>query len=410
MWQKHQGNMKFFVILVIYFFSVTNIVSCRGSADGSNKVMNKVKIESPQVFAVKTPISGNYPQGLFKYPYRAKSLKPELFTQTLEWEPKISKTFDVNTQYTAILTLDPVSSQHSFNGVSKADIIGLPTEGVEKIVTENKGTSLVIKIFFENTAVRNATPQVIFSDEFEGIGLDLTKWDLCPEWDRQGRSSWRDDMVSVSGGLLHLKFKRDLELGRTKSTNRTLAGDWIRAGGIRTRKKDNNILYDNGYGYYEARIKFPVVGGTWGAFWLMSPTQHILTNEGVIGTEIDIVETIHNENNTYNSALHWNGYGNYHKSAGSEKIAEDINIYDDNFHVFALDWSPAEYIFYVDGKEYWRVDGGAKFKKSGINRNPNYIKLTVEGAEWAGAVPSDFTEGEMLVDYVRVYNQPRISN
>jgi beta-glucanase (GH16 family) len=386
--------------------AVTGILSGAGSADKSNKIM----IESPQVFVINTPISGNYPQGLFKYPYRAKSLKPELFTQALEWEPKILKTFDVNTRYTAILTLDPVNSQYSFNGVSKDEILGLPKEGVEKIAIENKGTSLVIRINFEKTADKNAPPQIIFSDEFEGKEIDLTKWELCPESDRQGRSSWRDDMVSVSGGLLHLRFMRDPELGLAKSTNKTLADGWIRAGGIRTRKKDNSILYDNGYGYYEARIKFPVAGGTWGAFWLMSPTQHILTNEGIIGTEIDIVETIYNEKNTYNSALHWNGYGSNHKSAGSEKIAEGINIYDGNFHIFALDWSPFEYIFYVDGQEFWRVDGGAKFNKSGINQNPNYIKLTVESADWAGAIPPDFSTGEMLVDYVRVYNQPRISN
>jgi len=85
-----------------------------------------------------------------------------------------------------------------------------------------------------------------------------------------------------------------------------------------------------------------------------------------------------------------------------------VNIYDGNFHTFALDWSPREYIFYVDGIEFWRVDGGAKFNNSGINKNPNYIKLTVESAEWAGIIPADFTEAEMLVDYVRVYNQPQI--
>jgi beta-glucanase (GH16 family) len=398
--------VKLFVIAVIFTLIAAIMISCAGFVVGSNKII----IESPQVFAIKAPVSGNYPQGLFKYPYRAKSLDIELFTQTLEWEPKVSKIFDVNTQYTAILTLDPVSVRHSFNGVSKADIIGLPVNGVEEIITENKGTSLVIKIKFERTANKNAASHIVFSDEFEGIGLDLTKWDLCPEWDRQGRSSWRDDMVSVGGGLLHLKFRRDPELGRAKSNNKTLAGDWIRAGGVRTRKKNDNILYDNGFGYYEARIKFPVVSGSWGAFWLMSPTEHILTNEGVVGTEIDIVETIHNDKNIYNSALHWNGYGSKHKAVGSEKIAEDINIYDGNFHIFALDWSPSEYIFYVDGKEFWRADGGAKFKKSGINQNLNYIKLTVESAVWAGTIPADFTEDEMLVDYVRVYNQPRISN
>jgi beta-glucanase (GH16 family) len=215
-------------------------------------------------------------------------------------------------------------------------------------------------------------------------------------------------MVSVGGGYLRLGFKRDAALGATKTSNSVLANNWLRAGAVRTQTQSTNImLFENTFGYYEARIKFPKISGMWGAFWLMSPTQGILTDQGVIGTEIDIVETIANPKNAFNAALHWDGYGSSLKSAVSGDISiPGIDIYDGEFHVFALDWSPQEYVFYVDGIEFWRSDGGAKFKNSGINRNPNYIKLSVEGANWSGPLPPDFTEGEMLVDYVRVYNQP----
>jgi len=240
--------------------------------------------------------------------------------------------------------------------------------------------------------------ELIFSEDFNGTSLDRTKWDYCPNWDRQGRSSWRDDMVSVSGGYLHLKFKRDAALG---------AADWIRAGAIRTRKKDySSMLFEHTFGYYEARIKFPKISGTWGAFWLMSPTiDNDLTNGGEEGTEIDIVETIDNPTGGFNAALHWNGYEEHHKSVGSEEKYKSVpvNIYDGEFHTFAVHWKPSEYIFYVDNIEFWRVDGGSKFQNCGINKNPNYIKLTVESAPWAGDIPGNFTEAEMTVDYVRVY-------
>ncbi|WP_461247939.1 glycoside hydrolase family 16 protein [Treponema sp. R6D11] len=118
----------------------------------------------------------------------------------------------------------------------------------------------------------NESENLIFSDDFDGTELNKKNWDLCPEWDRQGRSTWKDDMVSVSGGNLHLKFKRDAVLGASKSTDKTIADNWIRAGGVRTRKKNDSIIFQNSYGYYEARIKFPVVSGTWGAFWLMGTT------------------------------------------------------------------------------------------------------------------------------------------
>jgi beta-glucanase (GH16 family) len=246
---------------------------------------------------------------------------------------------------------------------------------------------------------------LIFSDEFDGTALDRSKWDLCPEWDRQGRSSWRNDMVAVSGGCLRLKFRRDSTLGASKSSDGAIAQNWIRAGAVRTRKQGSpyDILFKNNYGYYEASIKFPVVSGIWGAFWLMNPNISEQGKDGKDGTEIDIIETIRNQDGDYNAALHWGGYGSNHKNVGSEK--KPVNIYDGDFHLFALDWSPSAYVFYVDGVEFWRVDGGAQFQNVGINRSPNYIKLTVESADWAGAIPPTFTEGEMLVDYVRVYKQ-----
>jgi len=254
---------------------------------------------------------------------------------------------------------------------------------------------------------------LIFSDEFEGTSLNRENWDLCPEWDRQGRSTWKDDMVSVSDGCLRLKFKRDPELGAAKTSDKKIANNWIRAGAVRTRKKDGTFLFQNSFGYYEAKIKFPKVSGVWGAFWLMSPTQWKIGNGGIDGTEIDIVETIHNQDGKYNAALHWDGYENDHKSAGSDSVNDGVkdgtnrpvDIYDGKFHVFALDWSPSEYVFYIDDKVFWRVDGGAKFQNVGINKNPNYVKLTVESATWAGDIPQNFIEDEMLVDYVRVYGQ-----
>jgi len=369
------------------------------------------QLRSPKVLTVNAPVAGNYPQGLYKYPHKIGTQQRELFTQTLEWSPKVSKTFNTNTQYTAVLTLDPLYDQHTFDGTVIDDISGLSTEGVKDISLSINGRSLVIRILFETTASEKASAQIVFSDEFDGTSLDTSKWDLCPDWDRQGHSTWKGDMVSLSDGLLHLKFARDPALGGVKTNDKALAETWIRAGAIRTQTKNGNILFSNTFGYYESRIKFPVVSGTWGAFWLMSPTQGVISENGRNGTEIDIVETIGNHEGRYNAALHWNGYGDRHQSTGSEKTGlRPVNIFDGEFHVFALDWSPEEYIFYIDGQVFWRVDGGSRFNNSGINQNPNYIKLTVESAtSWAGNVPSDFTEDEMLVDYVRVYNQPRIN-
>jgi beta-glucanase (GH16 family) len=384
------------------------IISC-GTTWNSNH-SSKTKIEDVEIYKIAVPVAGNYPQSLYKFPYKERTSEYLVYSQTVQWEPEVQKTFDTDTVYTAVVRLDPLDKNLTFKGIETGDIKGFPSEGVRSITTETNGDSIIIKIVYEKTAGKKAERKLVFWDDFDGNSLDFSKWDYAPEWDRQGRSSWRDDMVSVNGGFLRLAFKRDPVLGAEKSRDRALANNWIRCGAVRTQKKDGSMLFSGGFGFYEARLKLPNVNGIWGGFWLMSPSQWIMTDEGVIGTEIDIVETYDSPRHVYNAALNWNGYDKNRKSVHSfESKLPDIDIFDGEFHVFALDWSPSEYIFYVDGEVFWRVDGGVKFKNSGINRNPNYIKLTMESGEFSGAIPDGFTTGEMLVDYVRVYSQPQYS-
>jgi len=368
---------------------------------------------SIEIYGINPPVAGNFPQSLFKYPYKEGTTTALPYTQTLDWAPAIPETFEKDTQYTATLTLTPVDAGFSFDGDGVGDIIDPPSAGVTGMSADTTGGVMTITINFDKTASADAAPVMLFGEDFNGDSIDTSKWALCPESNRQWRSSWNDDMTSVSGGLLHLKFVRDEEKGKSVSPDKeNLWSNWISGGAIRNRSKDGSqVMFQNGFGYWEAREKLPQVSGMWGAFWLMSQTTFLTTDDGVDGTEIDIEESIKNPVEGFDSALHWNGYGQFHKSNVSGTITppkiNNINIYDGDFHTFGLDWTPSEYIFYVDGVESWRCDGGPNFKNSGINRNPNYIMLSVEGSNGAGALPADFTEGEMLVDYVKVYNQPR---
>ena len=164
----------------------------------------------------------------------------------------------------------------------------------------------------------------------------------------------------------------------------------VRAGAVRTLGK-----FSAGYAYYEASICFPVAPGTWGAFWLMCGD----VSEGKGGVEVDIVESIYNERGQCQSALHWDGYGENHKSLSSVK---KINVYDGNFHTFGLERTAEAYVFYIDGVQVWRVTNSVITSCGDLA----YMKLTVEAAAWAGAGTAACINGlpaEMLVDYVRVY-------
>jgi len=118
-------------------------------------------------------------------------------------------------------------------------------------------------------------------------------------------------------------------------------------------------------------------------------------NEGRDGTEIDIMEKAWSAEDRINHALHWDGYGEYHKSEGKEVVIPGLS---QGFHTFGLLWQPEEYVFYVDGEETWRTSAG------GVSQVPAYIKLTDEVGKWAGEIQNAELPDYFYVDYVRVYD------
>lgn len=232
-----------------------------------------------------------------------------------------------------------------------------------------------------------SAPELLFEDNFDGTSLDTSKWELCPEWERQGGMSfWDNDMVSLNGdGQLILHAEWDEDAGR------------VNAGAVRTEG-----MFSAAYGYYEASIRFPYAPGVWGAFWMMCGNVGSEANGSVDGVEIDIIESIGNERGVSNSALHWDGYGNAHKSVGSGEFKYDI--YDGEFHTFGLERTEEAYIFYVDGKQSWKVTAD----KCAPCPADGYLKLTLESAEWAGGGKPACIKAlpvQMEVDYVRVYSE-----
>jgi endo-1,4-beta-xylanase len=124
----------------------------------------------------------------------------------------------------------------------------------------------------------------------------------------------------------------------------------------------------------------------------------------VFGSEVDVMEGF-GWTDKINQAIHWDGYGDAHKSTGNKTEVPGIR---DGFHTYTMVWNPDEYIFYIDGVETWRTQGG------GVCNKPGYLKITGELSteDWAineywsnnpahAAYPDSF-----VVDYVKVYELP----
>ncbi len=230
-------------------------------------------------------------------------------------------------------------------------------------------------------------PELLFEDTFDGTELDSSKWERCPEWDRQGGLDVWDNDMSYLDGEGHLVLRAEWNADEKK----------IHSGAVRTYGK-----FTEDFAYYEASIKFAPVHGIWGAFWMMVGSVGSEQNGASDGVEIDIIESINGDRNICNSALHWDGYGAAHQKVGYDIPKHDI--YDGEFHTFGLWRTEEAYVFYIDGEETWRVTSD----QCDICPEQGYMKLTVEGADWAGAGTKKSIESlpaDMIVDYVRVYSE-----
>lgn len=219
-----------------------------------------------------------------------------------------------------------------------------------------------------------------FEDCFEGSKPDPAKWALCPEQRRQDLGGyWSDGMTEVRDGNLILWAKID-ENGIPIS------------GAIRTLG-----LFEQAYGYFECRMKMHRTTGFWGAFWMMCGDVSKVDGSAVSGVEIDIIESGERARNGVNHALHWDGYGEHHKSV--TKIITDETQYDGQWHTYALRWTKSEYIFYIDGRETWRTS------EPGICSRAGYLKLSVEFGTWASPIVPEELPDCICVDWVRVYRE-----
>jgi len=160
------------------------------------------------------------------------------------------------------------------------------------------------------------------------------------------------------------------------------------------------------YGRYEIRAKLPKGQGIWPAIWLLPDTD---TYGGwPTGGEVDIMEFLGHDRQTVYGTLHW---GNPHDSDGGQIALPRTTGFDEDYHVFALEWEPGAFRWYMDGVLYhtvtqWTTSAeNAKFPAPFDQPFHMLINVAV-GGNWPG-VPNDTTvfPAKMYVDYVRVYQK-----
>jgi beta-glucanase (GH16 family) len=220
-----------------------------------------------------------------------------------------------------------------------------------------------------------------FDDEFDGPGLDTSKW--------SNGFGWGDSAANFAGycdpaanvvvhGALVQWADRVPQNGKPYT-----------AACLHTKDKFSQL-----YGYWEARIRVPSGIGLHSAFWGKPANEEW-------PPELDVEEISGAEPRTVIMTVHW-------RDATGPRLSNQRYQgpdFADDYHVFGAEWSPQGTVWYVDGVEQARItDGAAEMAAKG----PFYALLDLQVGLDGWVLPDATTPfpAYQLVDYVRIWERP----
>lgn len=267
--------------------------------------------------------------------------------------------------------------------------------------------SSLLLISFSTIAV--AELKLVWQDEFDGNSLDTSKWQYenhcSPQNNELQCYTNRQDNVYVKDGALHVKAKPE-NYGNKKYTS----------GRINTK---HSAAWK--YGRFDVRAKLPKGNFLWPALWML-PRDYVYGGWAASG-EIDIMEARGQLPNQVSNALHYGGVwpNNAHVGSGAMNFNTDFTA---DFHIFSAIWERDQIQFLVDGKVV-TTQSLTRNWFSGKGQNPyNAIRQPFDqpffflinvaiGGNFFGdqsqalttAIANNWASPELVVDYVRVYQE-----
>ncbi len=234
--------------------------------------------------------------------------------------------------------------------------------------------------------------QLVMQDEFDtAVAPNNTLWNYEIG---TGSNGWgnneleyytnRPENIKIEGGLLKITAIKESYLGSGYTSAR-----------INTKGK-----FEQKQGRFEARIKMPYGKGLWPAFWLLGANSSTVSWPQC--GEIDIMEFLGNNPTTVFGTVHGPGY------SGALAISKNYTLnkdrFDNDFHVFGIEWGENYINYYVDNVLYNQITP-KNVTGEWVFNQPFYIILNLAvGGNYPGSPNSDTVFPQtMLVDYVRVY-------
>ena len=251
--------------------------------------------------------------------------------------------------------------------------------------------------FVEPDIYTPAGYQLVWRDEFNDPSLimpDAKEW-----WYETAEPVWvNNELQTYVAGRTGDIITADVSDGTLK-IRAIKDGNRVYSARVNTRKNWT-------YGYFEARLKLPKGKGTWPAFWMMPSVWSGWPDGG----EIDIMEHVGCVPTEVSSSIHCKAY--YHAIGTQKTAARKVAGVMDEFHTYALEWTPEYIKTYVDGKQlfYYNPDdysGGRNANTWPFNK-PFELKLNLAwGGDWGGMMGVDESclPATYEIDYVRVFQK-----
>jgi beta-glucanase (GH16 family) len=253
-----------------------------------------------------------------------------------------------------------------------------------------KPTTKPIKKATTNRPANPAGWKLVWSDEFTGSNVDMSKWNLRTDEGRsidKGCNTNSPRNTFVTGGSLTLRALREASVCSSQTRQYT-------QGYLDTIGKASWT-----YGRFEMRAKSPNKpdnsAGLWPAFWLRPV-------DGGNG-EIDVTE-LPGGRDWYRKSTAAIFY-DYSPVKQDTRVALPGGGYPgDGFHTYVTEWDAQALRWYIDGKLVWTRDRTTTSWYDNVFHKPYNIRLNFQVGGWLGdpdaatKFPADF-----VVDYVRVY-------
>lgn len=255
-------------------------------------------------------------------------------------------------------------------------------------------TLLLLSNCAKNSELKDKDYQLVWQDEFDGPARqlpDAKNWtfDIGTDWGNQQLEydTDRAENVSLDGnGNLAIIARKE-----------SYAGSAFTSGRITTKG-----LFEQAYGRFEASIKMPSGAGIWPAFWLLGGNIDEVSWPQC--GEIDIMEYRGQEPSIVHGSIHGPGY------SGGQAVTKSYGLsngrFDNDFHLYAVQWDMDYIDFFVDDNHYQRINR-EDVPGEWVYNHPFYIILNVAvGGNYVGSPTEDTVFPQtMLVDYVRVYEE-----